>query len=666
MPIPKPNLDDRHFQDIVDEAKRLIPRYCPEWTDHNVSDPGVALIELFAWMTDMLLYRVNQVPEKVYLTLLEMIGIQLEAPRSARAPVTFYLSAPQRNEIVIPSDTEVSTIRTETAESIIFTTERDLTIRPVQVMGVFTRAGQLRAGVAGWVAHDLRQLDTPNGQITMFPRQPVVGDMFYIALESDHSNHVLALVIDCEEARGAGIDPNNPPITWEVWSGGMLRWAACVVEFDGTGGFNQPGEIILRLPEMVRQVHQGVEAFWLRCRLNDLQGSGRGYELSPDLLGFAIEARGGTVGARHAVTISNEYVGRSEGTPGQVFQLINTPVLERDPQRDYLEVDPPLPGQPLRWQEVSDFSVSGPHDQHYTLDNITGTLTLGPALLQPNGQVLSFGAVPPRGSTLKFTRYQYGGGVLGNVPRHAINVLKTSIPYVARVTNWEPASGGRDAETLENAKLRAPQHLRTRTRAMTTEDYEFLAGEVKGVARACCIGPGAQPGSPSDPRPGQVFVHILPQTDSPRGRISPEMVSLSADLRSAVFNYLDARRPLGTILDVQPVQQYWVAVEVRLRLPDRRDPAMALTVQQQAEAALYEFLNPYVGGPQGRGWPFGRDLHISELYGVLQRINSVEFVEEVKLFVVEPGGVQRREVGPRLEISRQGVVVSHVHTVAVV
>ena len=66
MPLPMPPLDDRHFQDIVDQAKLLIPHYCREWTDHNVSDPGVTLIELFAWMTDMLLYRVNQVPEKNY------------------------------------------------------------------------------------------------------------------------------------------------------------------------------------------------------------------------------------------------------------------------------------------------------------------------------------------------------------------------------------------------------------------------------------------------------------------------------------------------------------------------------------------------------------------------------------------------------------------------
>src|SRR5438094_2791448 len=99
MPMPVPMLDDRKFQDIVNQAKSLIPRYCPEWTDHNVSDPGVALIELFAWMTDMLLYRVNQVPDKMYVKFLELIGVRLERPRAAGAPVSFYLSAPQPAEV---------------------------------------------------------------------------------------------------------------------------------------------------------------------------------------------------------------------------------------------------------------------------------------------------------------------------------------------------------------------------------------------------------------------------------------------------------------------------------------------------------------------------------------------------------------------------------------
>ncbi len=93
MPLPTPGLDDRTFQDIVDEAKRLIPRYCPEWTNHNVSDPGVALIELFAWMSEMVLFRVNQVPERLYVHFLNMVGIEPFPPSVARADLTFWLSA---------------------------------------------------------------------------------------------------------------------------------------------------------------------------------------------------------------------------------------------------------------------------------------------------------------------------------------------------------------------------------------------------------------------------------------------------------------------------------------------------------------------------------------------------------------------------------------------
>src|SRR2546423_441578 len=132
MPLQTPSLDDRHFQDIVDQAKRLIPHYCREWTDHNVSDPGVTLIELFAWMTDMLLYRVNLVPDKNYVKFLELIGVQLEEPRAATAPVTFYLSAAQPVEVTILADTEVATVRTGTIRATILTTKKDWLFAPTE------------------------------------------------------------------------------------------------------------------------------------------------------------------------------------------------------------------------------------------------------------------------------------------------------------------------------------------------------------------------------------------------------------------------------------------------------------------------------------------------------------------------------------------------------
>jgi predicted phage baseplate assembly protein len=74
MALPLPRLDDRTYADLVEEARRLIPSFDPSWTDHNPSDPGITLIELFAWLTEMLLYRMDRVPEAHVRTFLKLLG----------------------------------------------------------------------------------------------------------------------------------------------------------------------------------------------------------------------------------------------------------------------------------------------------------------------------------------------------------------------------------------------------------------------------------------------------------------------------------------------------------------------------------------------------------------------------------------------------------------
>lgn len=109
MALPSPNLDDRRFQQLVDEAKRYVQQRTPEWTDHNVSDPGVTLIETFAYMVDQLLYRLNRVPDKNYTAFLDLLGISLFPPAAASADVDFWLSAPQPDTVALPAYTEVTT-----------------------------------------------------------------------------------------------------------------------------------------------------------------------------------------------------------------------------------------------------------------------------------------------------------------------------------------------------------------------------------------------------------------------------------------------------------------------------------------------------------------------------------------------------------------------------
>ncbi|GGR56115.1 putative baseplate assembly protein [Deinococcus seoulensis] len=708
MPLPTVNLDDRRFDDILDEARRLIPQYCPEWTDHNASDPGIAIIEIFAWMTDLLLYRVNQVPDKLLIAFLDMIGVQLAPPRAAGAPVTFYLSAPQDTPLAIAAGTEVATLRTEVNEAIVFSTERGGVVRPPTLLGLFSAntlaqvrmdsdgqtgadggvtAGPQGSGHAG-TQHDLAQLGLPGHRFPIFQPEPRPGDALFVQLAGDHSDHVLALIFGVELAGGAGVNPNHPPYVWEAWQGGVGRWATCEVEYDGTQAFNVSGELILRLPTMREGVFFDTSGYWLRCRLTNEQMHA-GYKVSPDLETLQIDARGVTVPARHATIVRGELLGQSSGVPGQRFRLLRGPVLNLDPERDVIEVMTPE-GEAHIYAPVADFSASTPDDRHFTLDTGSGEVAFGPSILQPDGSVYRFGAVPAQDATVRMRRYQYGGGASGNVPARTLTVLKSSIPYVARVTNHAPAAGGRNGQLLEDAIQRVPTLLHTRTRAVTADDYEHLAAQVPGVARARCVTPNmAAPGQtyPGQLRalnvpPGQVTLAVLPsvsfEDQITRGddsadpfaplsaRIAPERLTLSAELRGAVQEDLDLRRPVGTTLDLRAPQYVWVSVTATIRAYAGASRPAREDVRRRATQALYRYLNPYTGGPDGRGWPFGRTLSLSELYGLLRGVSGVEVAEDVQVVLTEPGQPQQREtITGSLPLPPQALIVSDVHVVRV-
>src|SRR5262245_7069776 len=180
MRLPEIQLDDRRFQDLVSEARMRIHRACPEWTEHNVSDPGITLIELFAWMTEMTIYRLNRVPDKLHVALLELLGIRLDGPTAATTTIRFRLAAPATENIVIPAgETEVGTPRTATDESIGFQVDEDFTIPPARPAAyVLQRGGQIKdVGLADGEAR-------PQGPDQLpFGSPPAVGDALLLGFE---------------------------------------------------------------------------------------------------------------------------------------------------------------------------------------------------------------------------------------------------------------------------------------------------------------------------------------------------------------------------------------------------------------------------------------------------------------------------------------------------
>jgi predicted phage baseplate assembly protein len=650
MPLPEPQLDDRRFQDIVNEAKSLIPRYCPEWTDHNLSDPGVTMIELFAWMTDLLLYRLNRVPEKNYIRFMDLIGIRLQGATPARAPITFWLSAPQPAPVTIASGTEVATVRTGDQPAIAFTTDEDLTVVPPNLRFVWTASDE------NDFTDRTPQLDLASEFFDAFQRRPQPGDALYFGFSENISQNTLALTIDCR-VEGIGVDPKDPPLVWEAWCGDARHWTRAEVERDETGGLNQAGTTTLHMPrDMAPHTLSKQRAYWLRVRMVPARPRQPSYSASPRINTVRAATVGGTAWATHATVVRNEYLGRSDGTPGQAFRLGSTPVLARA-SGESLEVQNEA-GDWIPWQEVDSFANSGPSDRHYVLDSVSGEVQFGPTIRQPDGNERAFGAVPARGQQIRFGRYRFGGGTIGNVGANSLSVLKSSIPYVARVNNRAPASGGLDQESLDAARMRAPQTLRTRNRAVTAEDFEHLAREAsQSVARARCI--QARTDGSDAPPPGTVEVLIVPAVS---GRATPQTLQPPPELIEEVRRYLDERRLLGTNLVVDSPAYTGMAVEATVVIQRH---ASADRVRLEVGERLARYVDPLTGGPNGGGWPFGRDLYLSEVFTIIQSVAGVEFVQEATLYQVDLRNGTARAAGQKISLAQDALLLSYDHRITV-
>lgn len=693
--LPKSDLDDRSFNDLVEECILRIPRYCPEWTNYNPGDPGITLIELFAWLTDQMLMRFNQVPRRNYVAFLELLGIRLQPPASAWCELTFYLSKAQPDAIVIPYATEVATVRTETQAAIIFSTDRELIIGNPK----------LRHFLTAFTVEDKPQSfndrtplngDWRNLEETVLFEQSTPDNCFYLVLTEEEAGNSIegnVIAINCrgEAARTTGIDPNNPPLRWEAWNG--INWQSTILrvpEDDKTKGFSfdqfgqganpvvEGADIVLHLPQQWPIVDFGTEyqGRWIRCVYIHPQELQPSYSSSPSIVGLAVRAVGGSVNASECVRNENELLGTSNGKPGQSFQLQGKSVLERK-EDEYIEVRP-INGEPERWIEVADFAESSPNDPHYTIDSQTGMIQFGPLIrepsqlqyrtqmrsqIQPTGTLVrrdareirnlamiqpravdgaialerQYGKVPPPGAEIYMVAYRTGGGKRGDVQAEKLTVLKAAIPYVKSVTNYKAARGGTDAESLEQAVIRVPQLLRTRKSAVTPEDFENVAKQSsKSVARAHCIT------DINKTSPGLVQLLIVPEADRfdlSKGMNPDRYFSLDSQLRTQILEYMKDRKPLGIHVKLHEPEYVGVSVRMEVIVEQKYNyPRAQEQIRSQLLMALYRFLNPLTGGIEGNGWPLGRSVYPSDIVALCQKIPGVHYLGIVELFELQKYG----------------------------
>ncbi len=671
MSLVAPILDDRRFQDLVDEAKNKIPHYTDKWTDHNVSDPGVTLIELFAWLTETTLFRLNRVPERHYVKFMEMLGMALHPPKPAQVPVTFWLTAPQEADITIEKGTEVATTQTETESSIVFTTDAPFIIQPPVLNTILKRvirsSGKQDYASAQSPRRFADGIPENKEPFEVFSNVPQVNDALYFGFDTDVSHHILGFETDWQEASGSGIHPALPPLIWEASTGHSgARWHSCEWDLDTTKGFNTNGAVQIHVPKMGKHEIRKKELYWIRVRVKQISTAERHegmepYSKSPLLRRLVASSWGGTIAATHSHTISKEILGLSDGSAGQRFHLKVTPVLDRQSGE---HVNVTVPGKVSEaWNEVADFADSKAQDKHYTIDSNSGEVRFGPAIRQPDGDIKLYGAIPPRDTQITFSAYRTGGGDVGNVRRGIINTLKTAIPFVAKISNRTPADGGLDQESLDDAMIRAPKVMRHRDRAVTPQDYEDLALQTPGVSigRAKCI--QTRPSEAGLSAPGQVYVTIIPKIFNPARLLTATELSPDPADITRLREYLDFRRLLTVRLRIEPPAYRGVSVRVELGI---NEGAEREAVEKRVLDKLYTFLNPLTGWRDEKGWPFGRDLYASDVYQSLQGLEGIQYFKSVALFDANPGGEKQGTAVDVINTLTHSVIASGVHEVVIV
>jgi predicted phage baseplate assembly protein len=658
--LPEIELDDRGFQELVSEARTRIAQRCPEWTEHNVSDPGITLIELFAWMTEMTTYRLNRVPDKIYVRLLELLGVPLRPPTPARANVRFTLAAPPTEPMTIEAGrTEVGTVRTAYEESVVFEVIESRTIEPLSPAAYVTH----RDGLVRDVPVDVGVARPVGADRAAFSAVPLPGDAIHLGFDESLSRLLLRVEVDADPARGAGIDPRRPPLRWEMGTGekptGELIWERVTVLEDTTGGFNfGSGEVLLELaPSSQRLPLAGHRLHWLRCRVASPQEAGEAaYERPPEVSAITASPIGATLLCQHSEHIDQEVIGESDGTPGQVFHVLRSPMLA-PADDEWLEVREPDSTTWDRWRARESFVDGGPGERIYVCDPAMGTIELAPAVRQADGDWRHYGAVPAKGAQLRMSRYRYGGGLSGNVAAGALSVLKSGPAGIATVSNPASARGGVDPEALESVRQRGAMELRARHRAVTAEDFEHLAREASPrVARAVCVPPDEA---------SAVSVRILPRVHPADRRLEFDELQPTRDLLDEVAGHLDERRLLGATLQVAPVRLRGVSVVVELQTEPLAD---IVRIREETLRELYRFLNPLVGGVAGAlgtGWEFGRTLNQGELYGVVHGIAGVEYVRLLRIYRADlvTGRQAPEPAGSHIVLEPDETIASGMHIV---
>jgi hypothetical protein len=657
MPLPVPNLDDRRFDDLVTEAVTRIEAHTPEWSNIAPGDPGSALIDLFAWLTETILYRQNLIPLRQRRAFMNLLALPLRPAAPASGVVCV-----DATRLPLPAAVPAGKAQFNVG-AVTFTSTTDLQPTPLQLVPLIKARYQETDALSQARLISLLRTLYNYDQPVPFVAQPAFGADGTLGLANAIDGQVwLALVTpkgfaSTAAAVGAALagstisvglapvadipgydafdqatDLPARTLNWAVVTqdaSGVLRSVPLEVQADTSNGARVPGVALLRLPssaallappaplnggdpmfagtsgmppELPVDVTVDRVVMWLTMSTADAPALTLSW-LSINAVGIIAQA-----------TENNEPLGTATGEGDASFTLSGTPV---DPTSLVIQVW--QGSKATTWSPVDNFGRAGRNDTVYVLDATAGTVTFGDGIS---------GMRPPAGAVIVAQTYRYGGGSAGNL---AAGSIKAVLPAFGTVRQELATAGGSDGESVADAERRIPAFLANRDRAVTAADFQSLTLATPGLTlgRAEVV-QGLMPGVDADATrtgvPGVVSVFVFP--DGPLAMGGGPVATL-AQLKD-VFAYLRQRILIGTqlfVLSAEPVPIYAsVSIEVL-------NGADALSTSRGVQQALESYLWPLPpGGPDGGGWPLGRTVAPDELLTQAARVSGVLAADQLTLF----------------------------------
>jgi hypothetical protein len=672
------NLDDRRWVDLVEQGRALIPFYAPEWTDHNEHDPGITLVELFAWLAEMDIYELNRIPDSRLLDFLALLDVRPGTGRPALVPV--HLGIEKRRFVRVSAGVEFQ------GPDAFGTLTRFRSLQSVVVIDTALVAVQLKDSQG---FHDLSPAWRRGEVIAPWGSDPRSGAELYLGFDQALPRRV-PLSLLALSAEQLVSDPSlrltqarqhhSARLSWEHFSAAHA-WKPLVVD-DQTAAFTDGGLLRLTAREASAAEaigHVDAPLHYVRARITEGQ-----YDDAPRLryldansvltaqvtaaapLSWSIDEYAVVEGPPPRAGARLRFLPRI-GAAGKIEHLTfddpNSPCFRllgytpntgsaagrlsieavrvgfgdgRPSLRLLLPEERPLP-ETLRvftlehehwrsWELRRDFDASRRTDAHFTLVADPAALVFG------DGER---GRAVPAGAPV-IVSYDASRLSAGNLPAGRITELADSARNrallgrqraevalcLARINNPLPAEGGAEPETVPHALGRAIEATDQSERAVTLSDYETQALACPGVRLArVAARANVHPAFPGLLAPGVMTLIVMPHLPRERPVPSPELLR-------AVARHLQPRRVLGTRVEVIGPRFRVVSAQVRLAAVAGVLPGRLLA---QVAESLKRFLSPLAGGPEATGWPFGRSVYRSEVLQVIQETSGVDHVSSLAL-----------------------------------